>query len=129
MSNNNKTPLTLFTLMARITNLGALLFFTFFLASCSSVGVKSDKAANVNADLGIRYLQAGRLNLANEKLLKALKQNPNSPTANHYFAILQQNKKILFIFFSSLYAISRGVKPQFEYSFSLLLIMYLYRSC
>ncbi|MEH6456206.1 MAG: type IV pilus biogenesis/stability protein PilW [Cocleimonas sp.] len=95
MSNNNKKPLTVFTnTMTPIATLvgkcSALLFFTFFLASCSSVGVKSEKAANVNADLGIRYLQGGRLQLANEKLLKALKQSPNSPSANHYYAILQQ---------------------------------------
>ncbi len=87
MSNNNKTPLTKLSL---ITRYGSLLFLTFFLVACSSVGVKSDKAASVNADLGIRYLQAGRLPLANEKLLKALDQNPDSAVANHYFAILQQ---------------------------------------
>lgn len=91
MSNNNKTPLTIsIPTTSIVKNFGILIFFTFFLAGCSSVGVKSDKAASVNADLGIRYLQSGRLQLANEKLLKALQQNPNSPKANYYFAILQQ---------------------------------------
>ena len=91
MSNNNKTPLTIFKPTANLaSNYGALLFLIIFLAGCSSAGIKSDKAASVNADLGIRYLQTGRLQLANEKLLKALKQSPNSPTANHYYAILQQ---------------------------------------
>lgn len=67
------------------------------LSACSTTGVKSTEASNYNADLGIQYLQKGRLNLANEKLLKALVQNPNSAQSNHYYAILQQrlgdNKK------------------------------------
>jgi len=95
MSNNNKTPLSIFKPIANplaklSCNYGALLFFAIFLAGCSSAGIKSNEASSFNADLGIRYLQNGRLNLANEKLLKALEQNPNSPVANHYFAILQQ---------------------------------------
>lgn len=91
MSNKNKTPLTIFTPRSNIVkSCSALIFITLLLTGCSSAGVKSDKAASVNADLGIRYLQSGRLPLANEKLLKALDQNPNSPTANHYYAILQQ---------------------------------------
>ena len=60
------------------------------LTACSTTGVKSDEASNYNSDLGIQYLQKGRLNLANEKLLKALEQNPNSAQSNHYYAILQQ---------------------------------------
>lgn len=70
---------------------------TLFLSACSSTSVKSNEASNYNSDLGIRYLQKGRLNLANEKLLKALEQNPSSAQSNHYYAILQQklgnNKK------------------------------------
>jgi len=67
-----------------------LLLTTFILTGCAAAGVKSDKASSVNADLGIRYLQSGRLQLANDKLTKALEQNPNNPTSNHYYAILQQ---------------------------------------
>ena len=87
MSNRNRTPLTRFF---RTTKYSSLVIFTFLLIGCSTVSVKSDKAASANADLGIRYLQGGRLPLANEKLLKALNQNPNSTIANHYYAILQQ---------------------------------------
>lgn len=68
----------------------SLLLITLFFAGCSAGEIKSEKAASFNADLGIRYLQNGRLQLANEKLVKALDQNPNSAAANHYFAILQQ---------------------------------------
>lgn len=85
MSNNNKTPLTKFTF-----NFISFVLIALLLTGCSSVDVKSDKASSFNADLGIRYLQSGRLQLANDKLLKALEQNPNSAIANHYFAILQQ---------------------------------------
>lgn len=61
------------------------------LSACASTGgIKSTKASDFNADLGIQYLQAGRLQLSNEKLQKALEQSPNSPVANHYYAILQQ---------------------------------------
>ena len=83
MSNNNKKPLTTLIVNLKLVNLVTFMFFALFLSACSSVGVKSDKAANFNADLGIRYLQAGRLQLANEKLLKALEQSPNSAVANH----------------------------------------------
>lgn len=77
-----------------------LLLFTIVvsigLGGCSAQ-VKKKEASNYNADLGIRYLQSGHLKLANEKLLKALDQNPNSAQSNHYFALLQQrlgsNKK------------------------------------
>ena len=68
----------------------SLLISAISLSGCSTGGVKKAEASNYNADLGIRYLQKGRLQLANEKLLKALAQNPNSAQSNHYYAILQQ---------------------------------------
>ena len=62
------------------------------LSACSNQSKKVDKlgAASYNAQLGAKYLQAGRLKLANEKLEKALKQNPDSSEVNHFYAILQQ---------------------------------------
>jgi len=62
------------------------------LSGCSSQSKKTDKqsAANYNAQLGVKYLQAGRLKLAHEKLSKALKQDSDSSSANHYYALLQQ---------------------------------------
>ena len=74
----------------------AVSFYLIFLLSltgltaCSNNNVKKVEASNYNADLGIRYLQKGRLKLANEKLVKAIKQNPNSAKSNHYFALLQE---------------------------------------
>jgi len=81
--NNNKA-------LSRYTQY-SLLSLIIFISGCTGAGgVKSQKASSVNSDLGIRYLQAGRLQLANEKLEKAISQNPNSPVANHYYAVLQQ---------------------------------------
>jgi type IV pilus assembly protein PilF len=76
------------------------IFFSFLiigltlslLSGCSSQHKKADKksAASYNAQLGARYLQAGRIILAREKLEKALKQNNNSSEVHHYYALLQQ---------------------------------------
>ena len=56
----------------------------------SKVSPKDSKAAEYNARLGAEYTRKGRLNLANEKLQKALEQNPRSAEAHHYYALLQQ---------------------------------------
>ena len=63
---------------------------TVSLAGCAGAGTKDPRAADYNSELGIRYLQQGRLKLANEKLLKSLEQNPNSAQSNHYYALLQE---------------------------------------
>lgn len=81
-----------------ITIIKKLTLFTVLIASlgaCSSSGntrpaQDKDSAANYNARLGAEYTRKGRLNLANEKLQKALEQDPNSAEAHHYYAILQQ---------------------------------------
>ena len=76
------------------TTLSILLLGLSFslLSSCSSHSKKVDElgAASYNAQLGARYLQLGRLKLANDKLKKALKQNANSSEAHHYYALLKQ---------------------------------------
>jgi len=66
------------------------------LTSCSSQIKEAEnktKAADYNADLGIEYLRNGRLQLANQKLLKAIEQSPDSAKAHHYFALLQKRLK------------------------------------
>lgn len=64
------------------------------LAACggnpTKASPKDTKAADYNARLGAEYTRKGRLNLANEKLQKALEQNPRSAEAHHYYALLQQ---------------------------------------
>ena len=56
--------------------------------------MEDKKAADYNSELGIRYLQQGRLKLADEKLRKSLAQNPNSAQSNHYFALLQERLRL-----------------------------------
>ncbi|HIO97063.1 MAG TPA: type IV pilus biogenesis/stability protein PilW [Leucothrix sp.] len=77
----------------KLITLLSLGFFTLLLNSGCSLNNGDTKAADYNADLGIRYLQKGRLQLANEKLLKSLEQNPKSAKSNHFFALLQQRLK------------------------------------
>lgn len=49
----------------------------------------TEKASEINVQLGIGYLQQNKLELANEKLLKALRYNPKSASAHNAYAILQ----------------------------------------
>jgi len=48
------------------------------------------KAAEINMRLGLNYMQRGDYAIALEKLEKALKQNPNLPSAHNTIAILYQ---------------------------------------
>ncbi|MGB1310246.1 MAG: type IV pilus biogenesis/stability protein PilW [Leucothrix sp.] len=84
----NKKIITIKTITIFLTLL-------FSLTACSSGNQskpppQKSQASSYNARLGAEYTRKGRLNLANEKLLKALEQNPNSADANHYYALLQQ---------------------------------------
>lgn len=62
------------------------------LQACVAVNpgqTKNEKASAVNVQLGIGYLQQNNLDLASEKLTKALRQDPDSAAAHNAFAILQ----------------------------------------
>lgn len=50
---------------------------------------QNQQASAVNVQLGIGYLEQNNLDQANEKLSKALRQDPNSASAHNAFAILQ----------------------------------------
>ena len=82
------------TTIITIKTLTLFLTLLVSLTACSSnkskPTAKKSEASSFNARLGAEYTRKGRLNLANEKLLKALDQNPNSADANHYYALLQQ---------------------------------------
>ena len=83
------------TQIITIKTLSTFLILLLSLTACSSNKSKKptaqkSQAASYNARLGAEYTRKGRLNLANEKLLKALDQNPQSADANHYYALLQQ---------------------------------------
>lgn len=62
------------------------------LTACTMVPVgpsKGEKASKINVQLGIGYYQQGNLDLANEKLVKALDQDPKSSQAHYAYAVLQ----------------------------------------
>lgn len=67
----------------------------FVLSACTYVPVnegpsQSEKASDINVQLGIGYLQQNNLEVANQKLSRALIQNPKSAVAHNAFAILQE---------------------------------------
>ncbi len=69
-----------------------LLAITWLLQACVAANpqpTQEEKASAVNVQLGIGYLQQDDLELANEKLSKALRQDPNSADAHNAYAILQ----------------------------------------
>ncbi len=50
---------------------------------------QNEKASDINVQLGMGYYHQNNLELANEKLLKALDQNPRNAQAHHAYAVLQ----------------------------------------
>ncbi|MCC6302337.1 MAG: type IV pilus biogenesis/stability protein PilW [Gammaproteobacteria bacterium] len=70
----------------------AVLLVLLVAAGCSSGPRKfesrHDSPADINAKLGLSYMQQGDYDVALEKLKKALEQDPDSVTANHYIAEL-----------------------------------------
>ncbi len=69
-----------------------LLVLGLALAGCVVVNPRESKnvrASKINVQLGIGYMQQNKLEVANEKLLKALRQNPKSASAHNAYAMLQ----------------------------------------
>ncbi len=71
-----------------------LVLLTGLVVSCSTPSYDEQedqisKAARLNVQLGMGYLTEGKLELADKKLKKALKQAPNLPTAQWAYALLQ----------------------------------------
>ena len=62
------------------------------LTSCVTVndqkGSQLEKASKINVQLGIGYYHRGNHELANEKLVKAMRQDPKSSQAHHAYAVL-----------------------------------------
>ena len=74
------------------TNMRLFYLIIPLLSACVTVGGRPsnpEKASAINVQLGIGYLQQNKLELANEKLLKALRHNPDSASAHNAYAILQ----------------------------------------
>ncbi|QKT02718.1 type IV pilus biogenesis/stability protein PilW [Ectothiorhodospiraceae bacterium 2226] len=60
------------------------------LAGCASKGPREEQSgpAELNAELGLAYMQQGELELALNKLQRALQHNPRLDRAHHYLAEL-----------------------------------------
>jgi len=75
--------------------LGGLVLAVLLLGGCASTQQsesQSDsemaKASQINAELGLKYLRNGDLQVAKEKLDKAIAQDPDNPDAHAAFALL-----------------------------------------
>ena len=80
----------------RIDKLLGVLLFVGLLQACVAVQegqTQDEKASAVNVQLGIGYMQQGKLDLASEKLTKALRQDPKSASVHNAYAILQERLK------------------------------------
>jgi type IV pilus assembly protein PilF len=76
----------------RINKIVALLLLMGLLQACVAVDpgpTQNEKASDINVELGMGYLRQNNLELASQKLTKALRQNPESASANNAYAILQ----------------------------------------
>ena len=77
----------------RIDKVVGLLLISVLLQACVAVDpgeTQGEKASAVNVQLGIGYLQQNNLELASQKLTKALGQDPKSASAHNAYAILQE---------------------------------------
>jgi len=71
----------------------SLALAALLLGACTSSGPRvtdSHKAAQANVELGFAYFREGRMNLAMEKLQKALEQAPDLPVAHSAIAVLYE---------------------------------------
>lgn len=76
----------------RTKRLIILLAVAGLLQACVAVNPgksREEKASDVNTEMGLGYLQQNNFELATEKLVKALRQNPESVKANYVYAVLQ----------------------------------------
>lgn len=79
--------------MKTINYIFFIMFFTSIAGGCSntsSTSSEADKAGSYYTQLGVGYLQKGRLDLASLNLEKALEQDPGSAPTQHYYALLQE---------------------------------------
>jgi len=80
----------------RIDKILGVLLVVGFLQACVAVQegqTQDEKASAINVQLGIGYMQQDKLDLASEKLTKALRQDPKSAAVHNAYAILQERLK------------------------------------
>lgn len=75
-----------------IKRFAILLPLMLLLQACVAVDdgpSRDQKASSINVELGVGYMRQNNMELANEKLLKALRQDPQSVRAHYIYAMLQ----------------------------------------
>lgn len=83
-------------MITHVRKWGAILLLASLTACNTTGGTRPEyvapdpKAAEINMRLGINYMQRGDYAIALEKLQKALKQNPNLPSAHNTIGLLYQ---------------------------------------
>jgi len=72
----------------------AALLLVLLLAACASDGEEADleEASRINAQLGISYARDGRFQLAQDKLERAIDQDPGNATAHATLAYVYQQR-------------------------------------
>ncbi len=75
--------------MFRISIIGILSLLTMACVTVQSGPTQNEKASKINVQLGIGYYNQNNLEMANEKLVKALAQDPDSSQAHYAYAVLQ----------------------------------------
>ncbi len=78
-----------------LSNVFLLIMLLVFVSACATSNQdgplsENQKAAEINIQLGVRYFSQGEYKIADEKLRRALRQDPSSATANWVFALLQE---------------------------------------
>ncbi len=75
--------------------LGGLVLATLLLGGCASTEESEPqfdsemaKASQINAELGLKYMRNGNLQIAKDKLDKAIAQDPDNPDAHAAYALL-----------------------------------------
>jgi type IV pilus assembly protein PilF len=72
---------------------GLLILLLPFLTACVTVGgeppTRNEKASDINVEMGYGYMAQNNFEVANQKLLRALDQNPDSAAAHLAYATLQ----------------------------------------
>jgi len=82
----------------RVSKRIVVALISLWLVGCTTAGgtrpttyiAPDPKAADINVQLGLSYMQRGNYEIALEKLEKALQQNPNLPSAHNAIALLFQ---------------------------------------
>ena len=73
----------------RVVVLSALVVLLHACVAVEQEFSQAEKASSINVELGVGYMRQNNLELANEKLLKALRQDSQSVRAHYIYAMLQ----------------------------------------